>query len=203
MEKPKVSDRERLLKLIDGDSAEWKDARRARQLFELKSKFLSFLNPSQLEARSSFLKITIILAIVLAGIVFFIGWDLFHSPAAVDSVPAAEVKEPADEVPAEDRSPVMGTREDYLAAAGSADLFNPERIKAARPVPERNWQTDAADLKLVGVDWGDHPVALIEDIQAKKTFFVKAGDQLKGFKVNEVFRDRVVLSVGEQSIELK
>jgi hypothetical protein len=61
----------------------------------------------------------------------------------------------------------------------------------------------AQSLKLVGISWSDQPDAMIEDTKAGKTYFVKKGQLVGDLKVETVYRDRVILRFGAETIELR
>lgn len=57
---------------------------------------------------------------------------------------------------------------------------------------------------LVGVSWSDDPVAMIENTDAKMTYFVRKGDNIKDrIKVKTIFIDKVVLEYKGAELELK
>lgn len=58
------------------------------------------------------------------------------------------------------------------------------------------------DFRLVGISWGDEPIAMIEQASQQRTYFVKAGDLLAPFTVKAVLQDRVILAVDSQELEL-
>lgn len=57
-----------------------------------------------------------------------------------------------------------------------------------------------AGLKLVGISWGEEPIAMIE--QQQQTYFLKQGERLGEVTVKAILQDRVVLQVAGQDIEL-
>lgn len=60
------------------------------------------------------------------------------------------------------------------------------------------------DLVLVGVSWSDDPVAMIENTDAKITYFLRKGEELKeGVKIRQIFMDRVILEYKGEEVELK
>jgi hypothetical protein len=59
------------------------------------------------------------------------------------------------------------------------------------------------NLKLVGISWSDLPDAMIEDTKAGKTYFVKKGQIVGDFVVEAIYKERVVLKYGAESIELR
>ena len=58
-------------------------------------------------------------------------------------------------------------------------------------------------LKLVGISWSSDPDALIEDTKALRTFFVKRGQKVGDIKIQAILKDKVILSVGGEEMELK
>jgi DNA-binding transcriptional regulator LsrR (DeoR family) len=52
----------------------------------------------------------------------------------------------------------------------------------------------AKTLKVVGIAWGETPVAMIEDTTTRETFFLKALQSIGGIRVKAVLKDRVILS---------
>ena len=104
--------------------------------------------------------------------------------------------------------------EHYLAKIAERNIFRmgyvtpePEpEVPVARearysPVPEIVELTQ--DLKLVGISWSAEPDALIEDAKALRTFFVREGQMIGKVKVEQILREKVVLSYEEDTVELK
>ncbi|MCM8814060.1 MAG: hypothetical protein NC924_09045 [Candidatus Omnitrophica bacterium] len=60
-----------------------------------------------------------------------------------------------------------------------------------------------ADLKLVGISWSEDPDAIIEAERAQKTFFVKRGYQINDIEVKDILKDRVVLRVEGNEVDLR
>jgi len=58
-------------------------------------------------------------------------------------------------------------------------------------------------LRLVGISWSDNPDAIIEDERTKTTYFVKKGGMVGDVKVESIFREKVILKVGQEAIELR
>jgi|WetSurMetagenome_2_1015567.scaffolds.fasta_scaffold784346_1 hypothetical protein len=59
------------------------------------------------------------------------------------------------------------------------------------------------NLRLVGISWSDQPDVMIEDTKAAKTYFVKKGQMVGDFRVESVYKDKVVLRYGAESIDLR
>lgn len=113
----------------------------------------------------------------------------------------SEVKAPAAET-----SPVP---QDYISIA-EKNLFHPDRIipvekKEEKPLPK-------PDFVLYGtlID-NDTKKAFMDDLKVpystqgrgKRQRVLKQGDNLSGFKLKEIFQDRVVMTRAEESIEVK
>lgn len=58
-------------------------------------------------------------------------------------------------------------------------------------------------LRLVGVDTSEPPVALLEDLKTGKTYFARANEQVKGARVKLIQKNKVTLSVRGKTVELR
>lgn len=58
-------------------------------------------------------------------------------------------------------------------------------------------------LRLVGVDWGDPPVALLEDLKSGKTYFARKGDKIKETRLKQIFKDKVLIVFRGKMLELR
>lgn len=91
----------------------------------------------------------------------------------------------------------------YAERAKKRDIFHPAntQIKASGGL---RLQELIKDLSLAGIYQGEgqHFEAMIEDKLAKKTYFIKAGDDIKGMKVKDILKDRVILQYGDEELEL-
>ncbi len=211
------SDRQRLLKLIVGNTAALKaveknkkfadTSRRLREiLYLLRGKVLEGLRRLRSGDISfsglQYIPINKILVVMLAVmsaylIVGFVGVTVFRRGNAVPSTAKYENKKG----PSFTELSPLGY---YLDQVTGKEIFNPQRLAQASAAREETSSAEPfAGFKLVGIDWGEHPVALIEDTQAGKTYFVKKGDSVKDMKVMEVLRDRVKIIYYNKLFELK
>ncbi len=104
-------------------------------------------------------------------------------------------------------APFEGLRplEAYLQGITTQDPF---RVGAAPHVGPQPVETPSApdprtllkDLQLVGISFGEEPVAMIE--RQKQTYFLRAGETLGEFTVKEILKDRVILHIGTKDLEL-
>lgn len=92
----------------------------------------------------------------------------------------------------------------YLDKVRERDIFTMGLKKAAVDLPPSSKSLDiSSSLKLVGISWSSDPDAMIEDTKELKTFFVKRGEMVGEAKVQAIFKDKVVLSLGKEEFELK
>ena len=73
-------------------------------------------------------------------------------------------------------------------------------MQKANPVVELKKFSDG--LKVVGIIWSDAPQAIIEDSQDAKTYLLNRGSKIKGARVKDILKDRVILSYDGQQVEL-
>jgi len=94
----------------------------------------------------------------------------------------------------------------YTEKISERDIFR-MGLKPKEPVfveePSSKAAEATASLKLVGISWSDQPDAIIEDTKLNYTFFVKKGSKIGDVKIEDIFKDRVVLSYEKELIELK
>lgn len=106
--------------------------------------------------------------------------------------------------------PLQGLKplEEYLPKVLEQDPFHVGQTTiqaSANPSePAAANQTDAkamiANLRLVGISWGDSPTAMIE--QDKQTYFLKPGDALGALTIKTIEKDHVIFKSGDQEVEL-
>jgi len=103
-------------------------------------------------------------------------------------------------------SAVLKESDFYLESIRERDIFRMGPKKAADKIDEvvSSAAVEATRfLKLVGISWSDNPDAIIEDERTKQTYFVKKGGMVGDVRVQSVFRDKVILQVGQEAIELR
>jgi|GEM_PF-604409 len=91
----------------------------------------------------------------------------------------------------------------YAEQARKRDIFHPV-TSAIKGIAGSGLQALTKDLGLAGIyqPVGKPLEAMIEDKAAKKTYFLKEGDEIKGMKVKSILKDRVILQYGEEEMEL-
>lgn len=96
----------------------------------------------------------------------------------------------------------------YLEKVAARDLFSPPVVEKKEP-EERTIEVEPADAQikkysLVGIAWSDNPEAMIEDKDAKKTYFLKRGQFLdENVKVVAIFKDAVIVARDDKEFELR
>ncbi len=57
-------------------------------------------------------------------------------------------------------------------------------------------------IKLVGISWSDNPLALIEDVSNGRTYFLRKGQEMKGIKIQDISKEKVMVTYQGQEGEL-
>ena len=78
----------------------------------------------------------------------------------------------------------------------------PEPPQAPKPTPLEILREKAKTLKLVGVSWGETPLAMIEDTAKRETSFLKAGQFINEIRVKAILKDRAILSYEDAEYDL-
>jgi hypothetical protein len=95
----------------------------------------------------------------------------------------------------------------YLDKVKKRDIFRmgaearPENALEAAPSSKVAEATQ--NLRLVGISWSDDPDAMVEDTKTLKTFFVKKGQSIGDVKVENITREKVILRLDRELIELR
>ncbi|MCM8758095.1 MAG: hypothetical protein NC900_03570 [Candidatus Omnitrophica bacterium] len=140
---------------------------------------------------------------------FYLVSSIFSSINNLKKVPSLTYRSRTDKpiIDFLEKSLLKKSVESYLEKVSQRDIFNivVEKTKpSTSPKPTTESTLEALNnLKLVGISWSENPDAMIEDTKAMRTFFVKRGQMLGDFKIKAIYKDRVILSYGEQEFELK
>jgi hypothetical protein len=190
---------------------------------------MSWLNPGAWVGRISFLRVRLekfstgfsleqldvkvankILGFLVAILCLYFFANLVISVVNLSKTPSLESNRPAVKVDASFPEPsgLNKAASYYLDKVRERDIFTMGSKGAAGKskvsiVPSSKSLEIAANLKLVGISWSSDPDAMVEDIKELKTLFVKRGDMVGEAKVQAIFKDKVVFSVGGEEFELK
>lgn len=97
----------------------------------------------------------------------------------------------------------------YLEKARERDIFN---MGAKRPLDAALANRGSTsrileatkDFRLVGIAWSNDPDVMIEDTKNQRTLFLKKGQLVDNeIKLKAVYKDKVILSYGQEEIELR
>ncbi|MEI8012756.1 MAG: hypothetical protein WCI27_09830 [Candidatus Omnitrophota bacterium] len=139
------------------------------------------------------------LMVCLACLAALGGW-MFFSKKEIPLQQLAEL--PVEHVPAvavekvEAYQPVSA----YLQQVKKRDVFRPVTAGGASPA-----EIPAAankDFVLSGIYMGPVPQVIITVNPDQKAYFLKEGDDIKGYRVKSILKNKVVLQRGDEEIEL-
>jgi len=91
----------------------------------------------------------------------------------------------------------------YEEAVSRRDIFNPPAKGYAKSALDTAPKISelTKNLNLVGIYWGTYPEAMIEDTEAKKTYFLKRGDPISGLRIKNILKDRIILEYQGEEME--
>ena len=96
----------------------------------------------------------------------------------------------------------------YLEMVQRRNIFSPIELKQdEKPeVQVEQLQKMASNFGLVGISWDEEPMAkpmaMIEDKTEKRTYFLRKGDKIGEFNIDDIFESKVILSLEGKTIEL-
>lgn len=92
-------------------------------------------------------------------------------------------------------------REKNLFRIGGSDSVDLSKVYA--PISATRLIDEIKHLRLVGISWSSNPDAMIEDTNTGRTFFIQRGSVVDKFKIEAIFKDKVILSYGGEEVELR
>ena len=175
----------------------------AISLANLGPQLLAWLRPMDLPRIN---RLLVAAAVVLLAVCLI--FPLVMRPQVERVMARAEAKQVAFSMP----PPLDGLRppEVYVQTMMLKDPFRvseppliPPQAKQVEPGPSSpGAQALLSDLRLVGIAWGEDPMAMIEEQSTKQTHFLRTDDMLGTFTIREILEDRVILQYGTQEVEL-
>ncbi len=93
----------------------------------------------------------------------------------------------------------------YLEMVRRRNIFGPIVLKKPENVSKikkQHLQDMAKDLNLVGISFKGRPMAMIENRAERKTYFLRKGDTIGKFKIEDILPNKVVLSYEGEKIDL-
>ncbi len=180
MSESKVSDRARLIRLIDGGPEALREAQEEREKLVASAPPLSIKEApipqpvkqavtkvSKINSGALLRWIGVVVLILLATRLAIVTWHASEKPSTTAS-----------------------------------SLVSPPKIDRSQ-LADGDVDEAGMGLRLVGVDWSESPVALIEDLKTGKTYFAKKNDKIKGVRIKEIFKDHVAVFFQGQNEELR
>jgi type II secretory pathway component PulC len=73
----------------------------------------------------------------------------------------------------------------------------------AAPKPNPIIEDIITAYRVVGIIWSESPQAILEDTKTNSTTLVNRGALLKGARIKDILKDRVILSYDNKDIELR
>lgn len=165
-----------------------------RYLIKLK---LGFKEPNLKVINKAFLILSIVLLIYsIISLIF----NRYNIRKVYENIQPTEEKRLTQKIKIKER-PFLH----YLEMARRRDIFSSIPLKEESEKPkmgEKQIQEIMRGFKLVGIAWGKEPIVMIESKDDKRTYFLKKGDKIGQFKVNDILEDKVILDYSGSLIEL-
>ncbi|MFH1093919.1 MAG: type II secretion system protein N [Candidatus Omnitrophota bacterium] len=227
MAEKNISPEKKLLNIIEGEGNESQDvnstpASLGKKFFSIAALRgrISFLKAKALQGpvrtpriSFSFAGFNVLMQLCIVGLVIYLGMSIrvefsrllnrdWKEQSDKEPLIAADVKAVAS---------LLQSESYYLNKVKARNLFGfadePEEEKIAFKEPAKQEPTElekmVKSLKLVGISWSNDPDAIIEDENAKKTYFVKTGHKINEISVQAIYRDKVILHYLSQEVELR
>lgn len=155
----------------------------------------------------------VLVAMVLAGTVYLISdFTFYQSPKnrVLQSVSTADALHPEEGAwKAQPRElsyykDAVGRRNPFLPPGSELSVQAEQGASPqGTPAPAQNKITEIlAQWKLVGISWGAEPLAMVEDTQTGRTYFLKNGQQVGEIKVQSITKQKMIISYQGEEGEL-
>ena len=205
---------EKLLRIIEAPpgAARAMGPRRRLQDFKFSLEFFKTkYGPKAVEKARALLNLrslNVLLVVLSVGATVFLVFDfLMGMPrsSVLDRIEASGKKIKAADLTIEGLEPLAI----YTQEITQRNIFSlpeppPAPAPAAQaPVPSPEATELTTNLKLVGIIWSDVPQAMLEDSKEQRTYLLNRGASIKGARVKDILKDRVILSYDNQDIEIR
>ena len=204
MEIKKPTPEEKLFAVIQGaPHAPLRPRAQALSLALARRSLAAFIGPLELPRINRLLAVVVAVlgaACLLAPLIMQPQVERVMNRASTQSVPFVIAKPLEGVKPLADYSELMREKDPFQVGSATP-AGQPTASTNPQPRPQQ-FQDALADLKLVGISWGDDPTVMIEELSTHETHFLKTGQSVGPFTVKEILQDRVMLRAGEQDVEL-
>lgn len=150
------------------------------------------------------------LIIGICTLFLFLGYEIFVKPKKIDAVSTVFNFKSRGDYKTAPQSPIKELSM-YLDKLKQRDVFKlkPKEVKVETPaaaLPAKPLIEDTiAELKLVGLSPSSdgENIAMIENTKTATTLFLKEGDTISGLTIEKILEDKIILTDGKDSRELR
>ncbi|MCM8781114.1 MAG: hypothetical protein NC908_04250 [Candidatus Omnitrophica bacterium] len=173
----------------------------------LKNKFKNLRSPEGFYSDSIRLINRVLISVIVLLVIYLIS-DFYFSIINLKRLQAVKFNLPkvSNQTAAFKVKTILRDNSYYLDTVKQRDIFRmglKSMPEVALKAPSSAILEMTQNLKLVGISWSDDPDAMIEDTKLNKTFFVKKGYMVGELKVKAILKDKVILSYGQEEIDLR
>lgn len=183
--------------------------RKPKQDFRLTLKLLQAQYKERFQHALNLKSANVILMVLASGATLFLGFDFWLGMPRVSAVERLENMARSVEI-GDLGIARLEPLSVYTREITSQNIFalaaSPESDISAGRVPEKpkaDLEAVTAGLKVVGIIWSDTPQVIIEDEKEARTYLLNRAGKVRGARIKEILKDRVILSYDDQEIELK
>lgn len=146
-----------------------------------------------------------VLIFVLLGWYFFVfmsGMDRLNNIPRFEVSPGRAVFEVVDSV----KLPLKDYAY-YTSITLGRNIFNPVEQEEVEVKPQVTQTSEMVkELRVVGISWSENKTerfVMIEDTKVNITYFLQEGDKIGDFTVDTILKEKALLKIGEEEIELR
>lgn len=186
MVQEELTPEERLLKAVQGGPSPLERLRALLSPGERRQALRRFLGGQPIRRTNQ------ALILLIAGLGTYLVVDVALAPQRLKrAIEEAPVRPGALEL--EGAEAPAAPLEEYLSAIQRRDVFRPPGERAATAAAPQAPASPTEGLRLVGIAWSDRPEALIDDARVQQTIFLKKGQRIRNFTVEQIGPDSVTL----------
>ena len=146
--------------------------------------------------------------VVLIGLTCYLVFEALGPGRKLPVLKVAAVAPAGSEAPVQPAGgDLQASAEEYRRTLAERNPFRlatehvVEALPGGHPAAKRKLMELTADLTVVGINRGAVPEALVEDSKAKRTYFLKVGDQVNGLTISSIDQSGVMVSYeGEETL---
>lgn len=169
----------------------------------IKEFFVRFLNANT--KKLTYKGLNVLLLIIMITLGFYLVYDTASAYKKASKLDLQEMLSEGQSQADQERQ-ILKDYASYESKLKDRNIFKMGKKPSPEEIPDvisAKAAQATQSLKLVGISWSDNPDAIIEDTKTLKTFFVKKGQPIGELKVENIYKDKVVLSFGQERVELR